>query len=219
MRNAYRHSRWPFESKWIWLIFFILILLVAFRYFFSDNEWTTEAKEGLVISWSWQFVIIDKKGDKRDVVPWDVLSREDKVLSILTWVGILSGSWADIWVDRKSELSYISDIEGTESYKLTQWRTWVEAKNKLNLELKHIDADLSAGSIAFVEQQPIHSIIYLLSWSATVRAPGWKETTLTKLNRIMVSQSDLANPGTTLSSLSESIDDSIKQNAFFLARW
>jgi hypothetical protein len=35
---------------------------------------------------------------------------------------------------------------------------------------------------------------------------------------MMVSQSDLVNPGIELSSLSDTIDDSIKQTALFLAR-
>jgi hypothetical protein len=34
----------------------------------------------------------------------------------------------------------------------------------------------------------------------------------------MVSQSDLADPGTTLASLSDKIDDSIQQNPFFLSK-
>ena len=34
----------------------------------------------------------------------------------------------------------------------------------------------------------------------------------------MVSQSDLVNPGASLAKLSDTIDDTIRQNAFFLAR-
>ena len=35
--------------------------------------------------------------------------------------------------------------------------------------------------------------------------------------RLMISQSDLANPSTTLDGLSGKIDDAIRQNAFFIA--
>jgi hypothetical protein len=97
-------------------------------------------------------------------------------------------------------------------------RTWIEAKEDVTLKMKHIDVELSADDIALVEQQRVYSIVYVLRGDASILATNDRKYTLTTGNRIMVSQSNLVSPGTTLQSLAGTIDESIQQNAFFLAR-
>jgi hypothetical protein len=69
-----------------------------------------------------------------------------------------------------------------------------------------------------MEQQKIHSIVYALKGDILIETAGGKTYTLPTGKRMMVSQSDLVNPGIELSSLADTIDDSIKQTALFLAR-
>jgi hypothetical protein len=101
-------------------------------------------------------------GKRRDVKTGDTLVKEDKALSILTGIGILKSDSGEASFDKKSEMSYMGDADGKVSYKLTQGRVWVESKKEMTLSLKHIDATLAPDTIALLEQQPIHSIVYIL---------------------------------------------------------
>jgi hypothetical protein len=58
----------------------------------------------------------------------------------------------------------------------------------------------------------------MLRGNALLKANGNREYALETGKGIKISQSNIVNPSMTLSSLIEDIDDSIKQNPFFLAR-
>ena len=82
--------------------------------------------------------------------------------------------------------------------------------------MKNLEVSLQKGDIVLAEQQTqVYSILYVLRGDGTISSGG-RDYTLPAGRRIMISQSDLANPAASLENLAGSIDDGIKQNTFFI---
>lgn len=223
MRYAPSHGRSTSrnnKSLVNWTLFWLCLVGMIFviKLFFGGDSSTKEVTGWLNITGSWKIVITNTNGKKRDVVESDIFWTSDSLISILSGNAHITGNGLNVWADKWAEISY-ENINSTGSIlNISQWRSWIEGKGDSLIRLKHIDLTLSDESIVLVEQQRIYSIAYVLKWSAQIRASGSREYLLNVGKGIKVSQSDLINPGTSLSSLSDDIDDSIKQNPFFLSR-
>ena len=173
---------------------------------------------GFILSGSGKVVITNESGKKRDAEVGDILAPTDILLSAVSWVAELKKWWIRLWIDKGAEIAYSETSSSWTSISISGWRVWIETSEKIDLTLKHIEVSLPKESITLIEQQKIHSIVYALRGSPSISAWSERSYTLDAGNRIMVSQSDLVNPGASLAKLSDTIDDTIRQNAFFLAR-
>jgi hypothetical protein len=202
--------------RWALIIISVLLVIFLIKTFIG---WDSSIKDthGFTLSWSGKVVITDSNGKKRDADNQDTFWASDSILSVISWSSHLTKDGLSVWVDKWGEVSYKGGTNSGITFEVSQWRVWIEWSSSLRLKLKHIGVDLSSNDVVLVEQQRIHSIVYVLSGSVEMDAGEARRTTLDAGNRIMVSQSDLVNPGTTLASLSDKIDDSIKQNSFFIA--
>lgn len=195
----------------VWVIFIL-------KSFFGTTSWKDDTVGWLTVSGSWKIVITNTNGKKRDVELSDIYSSSDSLVSILSGNAHITGNNLDVWADKWAEISYENINSSGSILSITQWRSWIEGGWDSLVRLKHIDLALSEWSIVLVEQQRIYSIAYILKWNAQVRASGSRDYSLSAGKGIKVSQSDLINPWTSLASLSDAIDDSIKQNPFFISR-
>lgn len=223
MRYATSHGRTSSRNNksilnWLLLGVILIGAIYIIQYFFTKDTSNTDAKNWVSVSGSWKIVITNLNGKKRDITGNDIFSPSDSLISILSGNAHITGSGLDVWADKWSEISYENLNWWELSVNITQWRSWIEAKGDSLIRLKHINLTLSEGDIILVEQQRIYSIAYVLKWNTQVRASGSRDYILEAGKGIKVSQSDLINPGTSLSSLIGVIDDSIKQNPFFISR-
>ena len=216
--NRYTSPRSSQSSLIRWSIIGVCILGGIFlaKTFLSGGE-KVQDPQSLTLSGSGNIVITDSEWAKRDVMWPDWLSPNDSMLSVISGNALLEKTGFKIWVDKSSDVAYKWTASGNLSFEVMKWRSWIEWENDLTIKLKHFEASLPGKTVILMEQQRIHSILYVLRWSAHISASG-KDYTLYAGNRIMVSQSDLANPGVELSKLTGKIDESIQQNSFFLAR-
>lgn len=181
-----------------------------------SNEW--DEASSFRLSGSWKVVIIDSDWKKRDASSGDLFSTEDSLLSVLSGIVWLEHEGIDLWLDKNASLNAKDLSASGKTIELLQWRAWTEPKKDATIKLKHITATLSSNDIALLEQQKIHSIIYALKGDISIETSNGKTYILPNGKKMMVSQSDLANPWVDLDSLTDLIDDSIKQSALFLAR-
>ncbi len=223
MRYASSHGRSPSRNTpsilyWILLWIGIIGIIFIVKFFFWSTPSNDDLKNWLSISGSWKIVITNINGKKRDVTESDTFTSSDSLISILSGNAHITGSGLNIWADKWAVISYENMDWSGASLTIIQGRSWIETAKDSVIRLKHIDLALSGWDILLVEQQMIFSIAYVLKWDAQVRASGSRDYLLEAGKGIKVSQSDLINPWTSLSSLSATIDDSIKQNPFFIAR-
>lgn len=215
MRNtsSIRKSETPIPWKWIAVVVVIFGILYVLRGLW--NQTWEETGEWISIVWSGTFVITDAKWNKRDVRAWAKFFRWDSLLSVISGTAELWNNNGKIWLDKNTEISYSDSSSWW--FILSQWRLWSEATSDMPIVLKHIQMVIWADDIVLLEQQRIFSIVYVLKGDVMITA-NTRETVLSAWKRIMVSQSSLVNPWINLDSLIGDIDDSIQQNAFFLAR-
>lgn len=223
MRYASSHTRSPSRNNksllnWTLLWGSLLIVIFIIQYFIGGSQISENTLGWLSVSWSWKIVITNINGKKRDIVAEDTFSSSDSLISILSGNAHITGNSLDVWADKWAEISYETTNWSGWSLGIIQWRSWIEGGKDSLIKLKHIDLVPKEGSIILVEQQRIYSIAYVLKWSIEVRAGGSRDYILEAGKWIKVSQSDLISPGTSLASLSDTIDDSIKQNPFFISR-
>ncbi|GAB0174800.1 MAG: hypothetical protein HHAS10_06790 [Candidatus Altimarinota bacterium] len=214
MRNhsSLRKQTESIPWKWVGVIIIIFIILTFLRGIGSGKD--DDMGKGILVGGSGTFVATNKNNEKRDVGAGEKFYETDELFSVISGMAELNDGGSKIWLDKNSDFSHTENGSG---YLLSQGRMWVEASNDIFFSLKHIDIKLSEGDIALFEQQRIYSIVYVIRGEATVLG-GSREAALKGGKRIMVSQSNLINPGVTLESLIGDIDESIQQNAFFLAR-
>lgn len=141
----------------------------------------------------------------------------DKWISIESWGAKISNSNLTIDSDEKTELQYLGSSNTWDTLGLTKWRIWIN-QNASNSEvyLKNLSTTIKSGDIVMLEQNnQIYSTVYVLKGDITISTSIGKYT-LHAGNRIMISGSDLSNPGLQIGSLVGSIDESITQNQLFI---
>lgn len=215
--SPYRSSRSSYSIPWKWIIISLFVLWVLFfwKYFWSSIEQDWEFLE-IQAGSGWNISVTSLAGKKRTIdTLWKLYTSDS---SFVTEGGIaIVARWIyNISVDKLWELGYRSG-SWVAMLQLIRWRLWASPEKSVIIRLKNFDISLSKWDTILAEQQSqVYSILYVLSGNPKISSSGNKEYTLPAGKRIMVSQSDLANPATTLESLAWTIDESIRQNAFFL---
>jgi hypothetical protein len=141
----------------------------------------------------------------------------DRSIAVETGWAIATNNDADLDLDERTEMTYVSHTSTGDTLKLTKWRIWIkQTSNSTTTETKNIVVTTDPGSIAIIEQNnQIYSSVYAIAWESRIRTSVW-EYILKAGTRIMISASDLANPGIQLSSLVGDIDESISTNPLFV---
>lgn len=159
--------------------------------------------------------MIDSKGIKEQMEKDFSLSNETSTISVANGNIEIRNQNLYGLVDKASELGYKKSTIDT--LELLRGRTWIETQGSLQVHLKNIDITLKDKDIVFIEQNQVYSTLYVFQGNVQIQA-GTMSYVVNAGKRIMVAHSDILNPSLSLESLSGPIDDSIKQNAFFLAR-
>jgi hypothetical protein len=187
--------------------------------YLTSGTSTPDSQIGMTLSGSGKIVMTNSEWKKRDASEGDIFRRSDTLLSVISWNIQAQEKGIKVWLDKGTEMSYAEQDGSGLALSISQWRAWIDTEEGATIKLKHIDLVLEPGSISLVEQQKqIFSIAYMLKGSSLVRAWSNREYTLEAWKGIKISQSNIVNPWLSLSSLVDTIDDSIKQNPFFLSR-
>lgn len=157
-------------------------------------------------------------GSAKQISEMEQLYTTDTSLSVTSGVATFSSEFIDGTIDKSSEMAYRERLADGEKIEFSRGRLWVESKWTIQLVMKNMDATVKEGNIVLLEQpNQIFSTLYALKWDITIVAWGMTHV-LKAWKKIMISKSDLANPGTTLEMLSGDIDDSIQQNPLFILK-
>ncbi len=141
----------------------------------------------------------------------------DKSITVETGWASATNSDISLDLDERTELIYLSHTNTGDTIKLTKWRVWIkQLSNTTTTETKNLSVTTDAGNVAMIEQNnQIYSSVYSIVWDTRIRT-SVGEYVLKAGNRIMVSASDLANPGLQLASLVWGIDEGIMSNPLFI---
>ena len=141
----------------------------------------------------------------------------DKSITVETGWASATNSDISLDLDERTELIYLSHTNTGDTIKLTKWRVWIkQLSNTTTTETKNLSVTTESGNIAMIEQNnQIYSSVYSIVWDTRIRT-SVGEYVLKAGNRIMVSASDLANPGLQLASLVWGIDEGIVSNPLFV---
>lgn len=220
MRTSnYRAQKNQKSLSWKWILVIIAIGLV---FFLSKSLWDSSSEEKWtflkVTPWSGGQVSILSLGWKKRDIEWEwKLYNSDTSLSITAWSATIWDDTITLFMDKWGELAYKSLSGNVRSIDILRWRSWIEPGADFELNMKNLKAKMKSGDILLAEQQTqVYSILYALKWDIEIESSG-RNYVLPAGKRIMVSQSDLANPWTTLESLAGTIDDGIRQNPFFIS--
>ncbi len=141
----------------------------------------------------------------------------DKSISVETGGAHATNDDIYIDLDERTELIYLSHTSTGDKLRLTKWRIWIEqSTNTATTEMKNISVTTKGGNTTMLEQNnQIYSTVYAIVWDTYI-STSVGDYTLKAGNRIMVSASDLANPGLQLSTLVGGIDESILESPLFV---
>ncbi len=224
MWNDYYRSRWTTVSiPWMWIgIIGGIIFLIIIATSFGGNKSIDTERAHLMISpqttSSSVFIAMTESSKNRITgTGWQPLYVWDRSIAVENgWATAINNNMY-IDIDERTELTYVSHTSTGDTLKLTKWRIWLkQIDHTTATETKNIVVTTNTGSIAIIEQNnQIYSSVYAILWDSIIHTSVW-EYTLKAGNRIMISASDLANPGLQLSSLVGGIDESIATNALII---
>ncbi len=217
--NYRTSSRTEKSLPWKWILSLVAIGAILFLSSYlgetsSEEKWTflnVRAGSGSQIS------ILSLGGKKRTIESEGKLYSNDSSLSVIAGSATIWDDLITMYMDKWWELSYKTLSGSSRWVQIIKWRSWIEPKSTFELKMKNLEARLDDGDVVLAEQQTqVYSILYVLKWSIEIESSG-RSYVLNPGKRIMISQSDLANPATSLDSLAGTIDDGIRQNPFFIS--
>jgi len=225
MWNEYSRSRSQSSNiPWVWigaLVAIVSIIIIA-RSFISNGVTIDSSRAHLMVTpeTASSTVFISMTDSSKNRITWSggqALYVWDKALSVETWWAKATNSWLSLDIDEKSEISYLSSSNSGDSISIAKGRMWIDQiGGNSSIKMKNLSVLLTAGNIVIVEQNnQIYSTVYALKWEIQINTPNGNYT-LKSGNRIMISASDLANPGLDLNSLVWSIDESITLIPLFI---
>ncbi len=224
MWNEYSRSRSATANiPWLWVAILagiILLIIIASSFWGSasvDND-----RAHLIVtpqtSGSTVFIAMTESSKNRITgTGGQPLYVGDKSITVETGWASATNSNISLDLDERTELIYVSHTSTGDTMKLTKWRVWIkQLSNTTTTETKNLSVTTDAGNVAMIEQNnQIYSSVYSIVWDTRIRT-SVGEYVLKAGNRIMVSASDLANPGLQLSSLVWGIDEGIVSNPLFV---
>ena len=225
MWNEYLRSRSHSSNiPWVWIgaLVAIIAIIVIARSFSSTGSDIDSTRAHLMVTpetaSSTVFIAMTESSKNRITWSgWQALYVWDKGLSVETWWARAINNSLSLDIDEKSEISYIESSSSGEIVSITKWRMWVEQTGiNSTIKMKNLSVELASWDIAIVEQNnQIYSTVYALKWDLQIVTENMNYV-LKSGNRIMISASDLANPGLDLNSLVWSIDESITLTPLFI---
>ena len=224
MWNEYSRSRSAAANiPWLWIAILTgIILLIIIASSFWGNASVDSNRAHLIItpqtSGSTVFIAMTESSKNRITGTWgQPLYVGDKSITVETGWASATNSDLSLDLDERTELIYLSHTSTGDSIKLTKWRVWIkQLSNTTTTEAKNLSVTTDAGNVAMIEQNnQIYSSVYSIVWDTRIRT-SVGEYVLKAGNRIMVSASDLANPGLQLASLVWGIDEGIMSNPLFI---
>ncbi len=218
-----RSSRSESPFSWNWLIVvWIIAGIFGLNWLFWWSSWGSVDKSNwlLVIPGSGSEVYIKQAHGSSKQIEWEEsLYTTDESLSIINGFAEIRSSFLNGFLDKSSELTYLEHRNDGEKIDFIRGRLWIESHGNTSIQMKNLEATAKNGDVIMVEQpNQIFSTLYVLKGNISITAGGGNSYTLTPGRKIMISKSDLANPGTTLDMLSGPIDDTLKQNPLFILR-
>lgn len=153
---------------------------------------------------------------KREVKKTDNLYTSDYSAVVDTGSATLSNSEMTIYTEKWTELSYGNTGSSNPWITLRRGRAWLEWMTNLDINMKNITASIETWDVVIIEQQPVYSMLYVLRGNIEIHSEN-KNYTLPAGKKIMIAQSDIQNPDTTLESLTDDIGSSLDQVAIFIA--
>lgn len=120
-------------------------------------------------------------------------------------------------LDERTELSYIAQTNTGDTLRLVKWKMWLRQVWSIGrTEMKNLTVLTKEGDIVMLEQtNPVFSIAYAIQWDITISTSIW-DYLLKAWNRIMLSATELSNPGLQLDTQVGTINDDIMNNAIFV---
>ncbi len=210
-----RSSTTNIPWMWAWILVAIWAIIVIARSFSGWGSDVDTDRAHLLVSpmtnTSMVFISMTDASKNRITGTWSQpLYVWDKSVSVEVGWATAKNSNISVDLDERTELSYIDNSGTGESLSLTKWRIWLEQlQNSSSIKMKNFSATVKNGDIVILEQNnQIYSTAYALKGDIEITTTVWSYT-LKAWSRIMVSASDLANPGLQLSSLVGTIDESI----------
>ena len=120
-------------------------------------------------------------------------------------------------LDERTELSYIAQTNTGDTLRLVKWKMWLRQVWSIGrTEMKNLTVLTKEGDIVMLEQtNPVFSIAYAIQWDITISTSIW-DYLLKAWNRIMLSATELSNPGLQIDTQVGTINDDIMNNAIFV---
>lgn len=224
MSHEYSRSRSSVSSiPWIWIgILGGIVLLIIIARVWSGSSSVDTTRSSLLVtpdsSASTVFIAMSESSKNRiSGTGSQPLYVGDYALSVESGGARLVGSNTIIDIAERSEFAYLSQSSTGSTYQMTRWHIWIDQlTDTTTTEMKNISITTDPGDIALLEQSnQIYSTVYAIRWDITIRSTH-SEYILKAGNRIMVSASDLSNPGLQMGTLAGGIDESITQNPLFI---
>lgn len=223
MWNDYSRSRSATANiPWLWVAILAgIILLVVIASSFWGNASVDNDRDHLIVSpqtsASTVFIAMTESSKNRITgTGGQPLYVGDASMTVETGWASATNSDLSLDLDERTELIYLSHTSTGDTIKLNKWRVWIkQLSNTTTTETKNLSVTTKAGDVAMIEQNnQIYSSVYAIVWDAQIHT-SVGDYTLKVGNRIMVSASDLANPGLQLASLVWGIDEGIASNTLF----
>jgi hypothetical protein len=219
--HAQRTPRSNSGSSWNWILIIGIIIggvLLSSLFRGNSSDTTTGAYLSVIPGSGSEVYIKPINGSAKLISEEEKLFSSDTSLSVSNGIAQIQSSFIDGYLDKSSEMSYKERLESGEKIDFNRWRLWIESKGDIILQMKNLEATIKAGDIVMAEQpNQIFSTLYVLKGNINIAAWG-SNYTLTPGKKIMISKSDLANPGTTLDMLAGAIGDSLRQDSLFVLR-
>lgn len=221
MRTSYQRpvSKSNNSLPWKWIG---VIAIIVFIFWFSSHFWKNDPTSSgnslleILPGTGSEVYTIDIKGVKKQMSDTFSLQDEGSSISIVNGTAEARNTKLDGFIDKASEITY-KKTWSIDALGILRGRIWIESKEDLTIQLKNIDLTLKKDDVVFVEQNQVYSTLYVFHGIVPVRAGSFSYA-VDAGKRIMVAHSDILNPSLSLENLSGPIDDSIKQNPFFIAR-
>ncbi|MBC7504029.1 hypothetical protein H7169_03580 [Candidatus Gracilibacteria bacterium] len=224
MGNEYSRSRSSTTSiPWLWIGMLGALVAVIFfaRSFSSETSVDTDRPHMMIspdTSVSTVFISMTESSKNRITgTGGQPLYVGDKSISVETGGANASNGHVSIDIDERTELTYSNHTATGDRLRLAKGRIWIEQTSYMStIDMKNLVVSVKTGDIIMLEQNnQIYSTVYALKGDAEITTSVGIYI-LKAGNRIMVSASDLANPGLKLATLVGDIDESILESPLFI---
>ncbi|MBX9809843.1 hypothetical protein K2X92_05625 [Candidatus Gracilibacteria bacterium] len=225
MSHEYSRSRSVSSQipwTWVGIIVAIFAIIIIARSFSSSGNSVDEQRAHLLISpettASTIFISMTESSKNRLTgTGGQPLYVGDKSVSVETGGARAKNANLSMDLDERTELSYVNTSSTGDTISMSKGRVWIEQTSNTGLiKMKNLSVATKAGDVIIVEQNnQIYSTVYALKGDITI-STSVGDHTLKSGNRIMVSASDLANPGLQLVGLTGVIDESITLTPLFI---